>query len=158
MSLVKFTVNDRGSSIKYAQRIFRKTSIFNPLIRTRSCAYQGVCNISFSENFACVLNWWPLRLIIMEALFTYCSSFFDEIWKHCHCVKSVSIRSYSGPHFSAFGLNTERYSVYLCIQSRCWKIWPRTTPNTDTFCAAYVYLGLNYTCSTDKWVAQKTEL
>ena len=29
-----------------------------------------------------------------------------------HCVKSVSIRSYSGPDFPAFGLNTERYGVF----------------------------------------------
>ena len=29
-----------------------------------------------------------------------------------HCVKSVRIRSYSGPHFPTFGLNTERYSVF----------------------------------------------
>ena len=28
-----------------------------------------------------------------------------------HCVKSVRNRSFSGPHFLAFGLNTERYSV-----------------------------------------------
>ena len=28
-----------------------------------------------------------------------------------HCVKSVRIMSYSGPHFPAFGLNTERYFV-----------------------------------------------
>ena len=28
-----------------------------------------------------------------------------------HCVKSVCIRSYSGPHFPVFGLNTERYRV-----------------------------------------------
>ena len=28
-----------------------------------------------------------------------------------HCVKSVRIRSSSGPYFPAFGLNTERYSV-----------------------------------------------
>ena len=28
-----------------------------------------------------------------------------------HWVKSVHIRSYSGPHFLAFGLNTERYSI-----------------------------------------------
>ena len=27
-----------------------------------------------------------------------------------HCVKSGSIRSYSGPRFSEFDLNTERYS------------------------------------------------
>ena len=30
-----------------------------------------------------------------------------------HCVKSVHIRSYSGPHFPAFGLNTERYAVFV---------------------------------------------
>ena len=45
-----------GSSIKYVHKIFRKTNISNPLIRTRTCAYQGVRNVSFSENFACVLN------------------------------------------------------------------------------------------------------
>ena len=27
----------------------------------------------------------------------------------CHYVKSVRIRNYSGPHFAAFGLNTERH-------------------------------------------------
>ena len=50
-----------------------------------------------------------------------------------HCVKSVRIRSYSGPYYSAFGLNTERYSVYLHIQSECGKVRTRITPNTDTF-------------------------
>ena len=49
-----------------------------------------------------------------------------------YCVKSVRIRSYSGPHFPTFGLNTERYSVSLCIQSECEKMRTRTTPNTDT--------------------------
>ena len=34
-----------------------------------------------------------------------------------HCVISVRIRSYSGPYFPAFGLNLERYSVSLRIQS-----------------------------------------
>ena len=37
---------------------------------------------------------------------------------HSHCMKNVHIRSYSGPHFSAFGLHTERYSVSLRIQVR----------------------------------------
>ena len=44
--------------------------------------------------------------------------------QRCHCVKSVRIRSYSGPHFSTFGLNTERYSISLCIQSECGKYRP----------------------------------
>ena len=50
-----------------------------------------------------------------------------------HCVKSVLIRSYSGPHFPAFGLS-EYLSIFtLRIQSRCGKMQTRITPNTDTF-------------------------
>ena len=43
----------KGSSIKYVRKISRKTNISNPLIRT--CAYQGVRNVSFWENFVYVL-------------------------------------------------------------------------------------------------------
>ena len=50
-----------------------------------------------------------------------------------HCVKSVRSRSFSGPYFPAFRLNTGRYSVYLRIQSKCGKIRTRITTNTDTF-------------------------
>ena len=62
----------------------------------------------------------------------------EKCWNHAqssptHCIKIVRIRSYSGPYFLAFGLNTERYSVSLCIQSKCDKIRTRITPNTDTF-------------------------
>ena len=32
---------------------------------------------------------------------------------------------FSGPYFCAFGLNTERYSVSLRIQSKCGKMWTR---------------------------------
>ena len=52
-----------------------------------------------------------------------------------HCLKNVRIRSYSGPHFPAFGLNMGKS---LCIQSECWKMWTRTTPNTDTFYAVQI--------------------
>ena len=44
-----------------------------------------------------------------------------------HCVKSVRIQSFSGPYFPAFGLNTERYSVSLRIQSKRGKIRTRKT-------------------------------
>ena len=36
---------------------------------------------------------------------------YDEVKYFNHCIKSIRIRSYSGPYFPAFGLNTERYSV-----------------------------------------------
>ena len=52
-----------------------------------------------------------------------------EFFQNVHCVKSVRIRSYSGPHFPAFGLNTEKS---LRIQSKCGKMRTRITPNTDT--------------------------
>ena len=46
-----------------------------------------------------------------------------------HCVKSVRVGSVSGPHFPAFGLNTER------------KTQTRKTPSTDIFhalCDSYL--------------------
>ena len=43
------------------------------------------------------------------------------------------IRSFSGSYFPAFGLNTERYGVSLCIQSKCGKVRTGKTANTNTF-------------------------
>ena len=51
-----------------------------------------------------------------------------------HWVKSVRIRSYSGPYFPVFRLNTE---VSLCIQSEWEKIRTRVTPITDSFYAVW---------------------
>ena len=50
-----------------------------------------------------------------------------------HCVNSVRIRSFSGPDYSAFGLNTKRCSIFFRIHSKCGKIRTRETLNTDTF-------------------------
>ena len=46
--------------------------------------------------------------------------------------KKVRIRSFSGPHFPAFGLNMERYSISLRIHFKCGKILIWETANTDT--------------------------
>ena len=43
-------------------------------------------------------------------------------------------------NFPAFGLNTEKYSVSLRIQSECGKIWSRKTPNTNIFHAVQVLI------------------
>ena len=64
-------------------------------------------------------------------------------WKtgRCHCVKRVRIRSFSGPYFPAFGLDTERYSVSLRSQSEYGKMQTRKTPSMDTFhavCTAHL--------------------
>ena len=83
-------------------------------------------------------------------------SFFLRKWgyliiifarKH-HCVKSVCARSYSGSYFPAFGLNTERYSVSLHIQSKCGKVRTTITSNRDTF---YAVLSI-HNLSLDSWL------
>ena len=61
---------------------------------------------------------------------------------HFHFVKSVGIRSFSGPYFPAFGLNTERYSVSLHIQSKCGKIRTKKTPNTNTFYTVFFIIDI----------------
>ena len=55
-----------------------------------------------------------------------------------HYVKNVCIRSFFSSYFPAFGLNTERYSVFVYIQSLCAKIRTKKIPNTDTFHAVYL--------------------
>ena len=52
-------------------------------------------------------------------------------------MKSVRIRSISDSYFPIFGLNTDRYSLSLLIQSKCGKIRTRKTSNTDTFYVVY---------------------
>ena len=60
-----------GSFIYYVRKIFRNTNISYHLIRTRTCAYQGVRNVSFSENFANVTNEWsPGSLTMLSACLT----------------------------------------------------------------------------------------
>ena len=52
----------KGLSKKYVRKIFRKSNISKPLIRTLTFTYQvrNVRNVSFAENSAYVLNGWPL--------------------------------------------------------------------------------------------------
>ena len=46
-------ISERVFQKNKANQIFRKTSISHPLIRTCTCAYQGVRNVPFSENLMC---------------------------------------------------------------------------------------------------------
>ena len=74
-----------------------------------------------------------LRIVLLHKTGKLCNFLHSD-----HCVKSVRIWSYSGPHFPAFGLNTERYSVSLRIQFECGKKLTRITPNTDTLYAVAI--------------------
>ena len=78
---------------------------------------------------------------------------FRTVWNIYHCVKSVHIRSYSGPYFPAFGLNTDGTPVLMSVFNKVVglynfikkrlqvfspysiQIQTRITPNTDNFYA-----------------------
>ena len=51
-------LSPQGSSIQYVRKIFRKSNISDPLIRTRTCAYQGVRNVNFGKF--CVRTKWMI--------------------------------------------------------------------------------------------------
>ena len=78
----KLKVFTTGLSIKYVRKIFRKTNISNP----RTCAYQGVRNVSFSEYFAYALNGWPLTSIISPWFNFFTLKFWNSISCPCSIV------------------------------------------------------------------------
>ena len=53
-----FAINIRDYSFSRYAIFSEKINIFCPQIRTPTCAYQGVRNVSFSDNFAYLLNEW----------------------------------------------------------------------------------------------------
>ena len=111
-------------------------------------------NVKTSWEFTKIYNFLLLCLLIRDTDLTGSSlqnrpfhnsnkRDFSYMYTTNHCVKSVCIRSYSGPHFPAFGLNTEIYSVSLRIQSKCGKIRTTKPPNTDTFLAVNIITSYN---------------
>ena len=77
-----------------------------------------------------------LHLIYQYLQYTENKTSISKTSSH-DCVKSVRIRSFCIPYFSAFRLNTERYGVSLRIQSKYGKMPIRKAPNTDTFHAVH---------------------
>ena len=74
---------------------------------------------------------WSIPLGMQDSIFIQIMEWIEIA--NIHCVKSVQIRIFSGPHFPTFGLNTERYEVSLRVQSECGKYGPEKTPYLDTF-------------------------
>ena len=84
-----------------AAKSFRKTNISYPLIRTRTCAYQEVRNVSFSENFCCRI----LEIIGMGDIGTKCVN--RPLYFYFHS-------TYPESKFFPPPLST-RYGVWLCF-------------------------------------------
>ena len=70
---------------------------------------------------------WFFGVCLINKIFIFLTHFYHGDL----CVKGVRIQSYFGPHFLAFGLNTERYGVSLRIQSKYGKYLSVFNPNAD---------------------------
>ena len=71
--------------------------------------------------------WFLFTFMLVFMFFLYVIFFIQ------HCVKSVRIWSYSGPHFPTLRLYTERHGRSLRTQSKWGKMRTRIIPNMDTF-------------------------
>ena len=97
-------------------QVCKKQTSFSYIIRPKLCQFGSKQGLSY-------IHIWNISKFKVYLVNKY----------QTHCVKSVCIRSFSSPYFPSFGLNTERYSLSLRIQSKCTKIRAKKTPNTDTF-------------------------
>ena len=62
----QMTSCESGSSFKYVHKIFWKTNISDPLIRTRTCAYQGGKNVCFRKILRTYLMDDPIQIILLH--------------------------------------------------------------------------------------------
>ena len=93
---------------------------------------QLVYTLFITNNHDSFHLWWKENLVKHQKVLKYYGQ--DCRFHYTSCkVKSVSIRSFSGPYFPAFGLNSERYTITLRIQSECGKTRTRKTPDMGTF-------------------------
>ena len=93
------------------RKIFRKTNISYSLVWTRTCAFQGARNDSFSENFAYALNEW---------------SIWWRFWRKNVCTKSSSIHVWLVPKYVHVTLNENILHTTWFIEKLYQKslLWP----------------------------------
>ena len=76
---------------KYVRKILRKINISKPTICTRTCAYQGGRNVSFSEHFAYVCNGWFFNMFTTSNNRKWQISFFFFFVKYSVVLHHISV-------------------------------------------------------------------
>ena len=93
------TLARRGHPLSTYAKFSEKTDISNTLIRTRTCAYQGVRNVSFSENVAYVLNGWPRNgFIIYGNEFRFCKLWLKVVSSYVITNLLIKLFQDGGPY------------------------------------------------------------
>ena len=110
-----FHGSSQRPSIKYVRKIYRKTNISKPLIRTR-------IREKFLESFAYVLNGWPLTIIGLKL---FLKNYSELLMTSSHwnsgkvCLVSLSFKSF---RIKTHGCRiTSFLAGFLHVQSQLWK-------------------------------------
>ena len=102
---ILFSFGFRGHPFSTYTKFSEKLIFLTPLIRTRTCTYQGVRNVTFSENFAYVLNGWPLKYA------RKCCKGFSPIFR---CCKGFIPRFQSNIPI-LYPLKTPENKMFFCV-------------------------------------------
>ena len=79
------------------------------------CIFSPILTPHFPMKKAKIEN----KILFLLTKFSYWAIQICQNQGSIHCVKNVRIRSYSSPHFPAFGLNTERHFVLSPNAGKC---------------------------------------
>ena len=93
-----------------ARQILRKTNISYPQIRTRTCAYQGVRNVRYSENLTCFVflkhPFWDSPFCLITNVFTHNIN-YRKFWAKCDVLMAIKTQNTQYVHkCTKFDLNT----------------------------------------------------
>ena len=101
---------------KFKRKIFRKINLSYPLIRTCSCTYQGVRNISFPENFAKVLYVWSP----MQVGFVFWFTRKQFVWSFCWNTlwKFFLTKSYAKKSIKFNGCNDLFWNICIIFMAK----------------------------------------
>ena len=99
-------------TVKAVTRLFKSAVEGNlwKAIAKDSCPMKGLCVRQIVQSISMI---WIQLLHGMLVDITIAKNPVENSKKDSHCVKTVRIRSCSGLHFPAFGMNTDRHSVSL---------------------------------------------
>ena len=74
---------------------------------------QIIWRVAYAKRKPICSRLYTVRIVKLQSSITICVTYLEATWgwnmllvDADHCVRSVRVQSYSGPHFPSFGLNT----------------------------------------------------